>query len=169
MATKVVAHPDTRLIEIIEPPSGGLLTLDVVEDIYSPLKDDWLADPTLQPLRFPFRTFGDFIGVEQIGPFVFLDNRTGWRMQPYDSDHELSLLGNLVAESDVNQLAIPLWQYRSGRSFAVRDKTSAQARTSSGDAQRFWEYTPTVDFADGTMGQWVLRKLLSIGTFLGLK
>lgn len=127
MATKVIADPDARLITIVEPPVFGLLELDVVDDIYEPLKDDWHSDASLQKLRFPFRTIGDPIGQASIGPYVFLNNTTGWRMQPYDADHEVNLKGNLIPESVVSGLSVPLWVSRPGRTIIIPSDRSAQA------------------------------------------
>ena len=127
MATKVVADPDLRFITIVEPPVSGLLELNVVDDIYEPLKDDWHADSSLQKLKFPFRTIGDPIGTESIGPYVFINNVSGWRMQPHDSDHEVNLKGNLIPESVVNGLSIPLWVKRPGRTIIIPSDRSAQA------------------------------------------
>lgn len=127
MAAKVVAHPETRYVEIIEAPVGGFTELNVVADIYSALKDDWFTDTTLQPLRFPFTSFGPLIGTEQIGPYVFFDNTAGWRMQPYDDDHEINLKGNLIPKSAVDGLSIPLWLKRPGRTIIIPTDRSAQA------------------------------------------
>jgi len=130
MATKVVADPATRIIDVIEVPSAGIASLNVVADIYSPLKDDWRATPSLQKLRFPFRTFGDPIGPgKQIGPYVFFDNAAGWRMKPYDVDHELTLEGNLVGEAAVLALDRATWLPQTGRTIVIRDQLSAQALT----------------------------------------
>lgn len=129
MGAKVTAHADTRLIEITEAPSSGFVTLDVVTDIYSDLKEDWLTDPLLQVLRFPLRSFGDPIGAQQIGPYVFLNNLAGWRMQPYDADHEVNLIGNLIPESAVQGKTVPLWVSRPGRTIIIPSDRSAQALT----------------------------------------
>ena len=130
MATKVVADPDTRIIEVVEAPVGGLATLDVKIDVYSALKDDWHSTASLQSLRFPFRSFGDPIAAgTQIGPYVFFDNAAGWRFQPYDSDHELTLDGNMVGEAAVIGLERALWVARAGRTIVIRDQLSAQALT----------------------------------------
>lgn len=129
MAAKVTADPDARTITVTEAPTNGVVSLDVVEDIYSPLKDDWLATPTLHPLRFPFRTFGDETGAGQIGPYVFFDNVSGWRMVPFDDDHEVSLVGNLIPESAIQGITRRVWNDRPGRTVSISEKTSAQALT----------------------------------------
>lgn len=126
----VYANPNTRTVYLDEPPVDGVVTLDVVTDIYSQLKDDWLASEVLFKLRFPFRSFGDLAGVNrQIGPYVFFDNVSGWRLKPYDADYELYLAGNLIGESAVQQLTLPLWEGRVGRSISIFLQTSNQALT----------------------------------------
>ena len=134
MASKVVADPATRIIEIVEPPTAGTLNLDLVTDIYSPLKDDWRATGALQRVRFPFRTIGDPTGAGQIGPYVFLDNLAGWRMLPYDTDHEVVIKGNLIGESAVAGVERPVWNSRPSRTITVRERLSAQALTVSAGA-----------------------------------
>jgi hypothetical protein len=134
MAPKVTADPDTRIIAVTEAPIAGLATLDVQKDVYSALKDDWHNTPTLQQLRFPFRSFGDFAGIgKQIGPYVFFDNQAGWRLQPYDVDHELTLEGNLVGEAAVVQLTLGSWLPRAGRTILILDQLSAQALALEGE------------------------------------
>lgn len=130
MAVKVVADPSTRTIEIVEAPVAGIASIDVRSDVYSALKDDWHLTPSLQRLRFPFRSFGDSIGSgKQIGPYVFFDNSSGWRILPYDVDHELTLVGNMVGESAVLGLDLATWIPRAGRTVVIRDQLSAQALT----------------------------------------
>ena len=129
MGAKATAHPDTRIIELTEAPVGGRATIDVVTDIYSDLKEDWLADTALQALKFPMRSFGPSQGSAQIGPYVFIDNISGWRMQPYDDDYTLTTIGNLVGESDVQGIFVPLWIPRPGRTIRLAEQLSAQALT----------------------------------------
>jgi len=126
MGAFVTADPDTRIIDITKVPVGGLSSLDVVDDIYEALKADWLADAALQPLKFPFRSFGDpKTPTTVIGPYVFIDNTLGWRLRPYDADHALTLVGNLVPED----VTIPMFQARVGRTIPITLEQSAQALT----------------------------------------
>ena len=131
MATKVVADPDTRIITVIEAPVAGFQTLDVVSDIFSPLKVDWLTTPALHRVKFPLRhQIGEQTGSGQIGPYVFLANDEGWRMQPYDIDHVLTILGNLRGEAAVLGLSgYPIWIARPGRTIVTNNELSAQALT----------------------------------------
>ena len=129
MGAKVTAHPDTRIIEITDPPVNGFATLDVVIDVYSDLKEDWLVNPALQRMRSPLSSFGPFQGTAQIGPYVFLDNISGWRLQPFDADYNLQIVGNLVPLSAVQQFQLPKWIPRPGRTIRVEEQQSAQALT----------------------------------------
>ena len=130
MAAKLTADPDTRIIEITEAPVDGFQALDVQEDIYEPLKDDWFSDSTLQNSKFPFRTFGDpKTATTQIGPSVFFDNLNGWRFQPFDADHTLVINGNIVGESSVEGENVPLFIGRAGRQITILSEQSAQALT----------------------------------------
>lgn len=184
MAIKVVADPDARTITVLAVPVNGEGALDVVDDIYTPLKDDWQGTPTLQRLRFPFRTFGDPTGAAQIGPYVFFDNISGWRFVPYDADYELTLVGNLIAESAVQQLAgYAVWNARAGRTIVLREQQSAQALTKEVTLQGVGTPDAVADavwggalagpsgggtWAGGTFG-FIQRKLLTVAKFIGLK
>ena len=126
MGTFVTADPDTRIIEVTKVPVGGLSSLDVQIDIYSDLKEDLQSTPSLQGSRFPLRSFGDPKTLTRtIGPYVFISNDDGWRMLPYDIDHELTMEGNLVPED----VTIPLYSPRAGRQILVRSEESSQALT----------------------------------------
>lgn len=126
MATYVTADPDTRIIQITKVPVGGVSSLNVQTDIYSDLKEDWLGDPTLQYLEFPFRSLGDpKTPTQQIGPYMFIRNDLGWRLRPYADNHELTLIGNLVAEDT----SLPKYVYPSGYTISILEEQSAQAFT----------------------------------------
>ena len=145
MGAFVTADGDTRIITVTKVPVGGLSSLDAQVDIYSDLKEDWLATPSLQGLKFPLRSFGDpKTPTEQIGPYMFLSNDEGWRLRPYDLDHELTINGNIVAEDTT----LPLWLGRAGRSIVVLSEQSAQALTT------------TADLSSLTARQVIIEKLL---------
>ena len=125
MGANVVADPDTRIISVVTTPVSGAIELDVARDIYSELKEDWLASGSLNKLIFPLRPVGgDPISeTTTIGKYVFLDNSTGWRMEPFDADHRLSLVGNLYAEDLDN----PIWNSQAGRTIIINAERSNQA------------------------------------------
>ncbi|MDH3376164.1 MAG: hypothetical protein OEQ39_04240 [Gammaproteobacteria bacterium] len=131
MSAYLSVDPDTRIISITKVPVGGLSSLDAQIDIYSDLKEDWQSTPALQGLRFPLRSFGDpKTPTQAIGPYMFVDNANGWRFQPYDADHELLILGNLVPED----VTLPVFIGRTGRSIVITQEQTSQALTEIGSA-----------------------------------
>lgn len=124
MALKATADPDTRIITLTEAPVAEFASINVVDDIYEGMKDDWATDNTLNKLRFPFTSFGPPLGNQQIGPYVFIRNNDGWRMRPFDGDQELSVIGNLVGIA-----GFPVWLKRAGRTINIREQLSAQTIT----------------------------------------
>lgn len=153
MGAFVTADPTTRIITITKVPVSGLSSLDVQIDIYSDLKEDWQTDMALQRLRFPFRSFGDPKTPDQaIGPYVFLKNDEGWRMQPFDADHELTVNGNIVPEDTT----LPIWLSRAGRSILVLEEQSAQAITTVAELldiqHNSFNDGVTLDVVDGVAG-----------------
>lgn len=121
----VSADPHTRLISIDDAPVGGLQSVDVRADVYSQLKDAWHSDAALQRLRFPFEIDGGraVSPTEANGRYIFLANQDGWRVQPYDADAEVTLVGNLFPQD----VTIPLYVSRPGRTIVVQVQRSAQA------------------------------------------
>ena len=126
MATNLTADPDTRIITVTLSPVAGLSTIEVVDDIYEGMKADWQSTPSLARLKFPFTSFGDpKTPTQNIGPYVFFDNAEGWRMEPFDLDHQLTVEGNLVP----TDVTLPVWLERSGRTILILSEQSAQALT----------------------------------------
>lgn len=126
MAAFVSIDSDNRIFDVTRVPVNGLSSIDGQIEIYSDLKEEWFTTPSLQGFKFPFRTFGDFKNpTDQIGPYIFMNNALGWRMRAYDLDHELNVLGNLVPED----VTIPLWLARPGRTILINQEQSAQALT----------------------------------------
>jgi hypothetical protein len=96
MAAKLTVDLDNRHLII----NSGVTELDVQVDLYSDLKEDWRLDAQKMKLEFPLRTIGgDPIGgALKAGAFFFLRNDLGWRIQPQEADHELTIVGNLYGE-----------------------------------------------------------------------
>jgi hypothetical protein len=136
------ADPNTRIISLTEPPVGGLVSVRVLEDIYSDLKKDWLTDPDLQKLTFPFEPIGGdpISATETLGRYVFVRNQEGWRIRPFDADHELSVVGNLFARDPDTRL----WLSRAGRTIVIQTERSSLATSVQQDALEFSSYSSTV-------------------------
>ena len=122
----VAFDADLRLISITTAPdpSTGAVEVDVGRDLYSEAKRQWLSDPVLIRVPFPFRTVGGdpLSGTLRAGSYFFLNNIDGWRIRPYPADHEAVFIGNLYRE-DVN---IPLFSPPPGsHAIAIRLETSS--------------------------------------------
>jgi hypothetical protein len=106
--------PVTRIIQVVRSPTSGLVTIDVVRDVYSDAKEQWLADPALRRLRFPYTVIGGepiAPGID-VGTYVFLDVDAGWRIRPFEADHEARYLGNLYpANPDLSMFVSTLGDF----------------------------------------------------------
>ncbi len=172
----VRANTESRIIEFIEAPVSGFQSVDVRVDIYSYLKSEWHANNTLQKLKFPFRSFGDPTGESQIGPYIFIDNVSGWRMLPYAADHELILRGNLIPESAVQGLTVPLWLSQSNNTVIIKMRESAQALTvttggadANGIANAVWNKATSGMNTAGSVGEHITTKTLTKSQYMSLK
>lgn len=177
MPATVVIDIAERTIDLLDAPVNGFSELSITNDIYSQLKQEWLANTQLHPLRFPMRSFGDSTGASQIGPYIFIDNRSGWRLKPYPENHELNVTGNLIPESAVNGDSVPLWNTQGSFTVIIRQRESAQALTNTvtvggtdanGVANAVWAKVPST-MAANSIGDQVANKLLTKNQFLALK
>lgn len=106
MASKLTIDMPNRLI-VAKP---GVTDLDAAIDLYSDLKEDWLANANGETrMEFPVRTIGgDPLGAGlQAGAYFFLRNDLGWRIRPQEADHELVIVGNLYPESPAYDMFVP--------------------------------------------------------------
>lgn len=117
MGAKVTFDSDARLIVVTTVPVGGIITLDVQKDLYSDMKEDIRNSAILaaNPPAFLNSEGGVPTASGYTGAYYFLNNVEGWRIQPYDADHQLYLVGNLFAiDPDV-----AWWVARAGRTISV--------------------------------------------------
>jgi len=148
MAAKITIDPVNKLIIV----KSGITSLDVKVDLYSDMKEDWLADSELRKYEFPWRTTGgDAIGEGKYsGSKYFL--KSGWRIRPYEADHELLLQGNLYSNEDPPEpLAVPtLGDYTVNVIIQRSIDAIAIAITSVGT--QVWDAAGPTHNAPGTMG-----------------
>jgi hypothetical protein len=133
VGTHISIDPNTRTIELLTAPVGGLVEIGVARDIYSEAKEDWLANASLRKLRFPLRNpITAIVRGVQVGPFVFVDNASGWRILPYDANHELTIDGDFFPVDET----LPMFLSRAGRTIMVFTLASAKTQTAlvSGNA-----------------------------------
>jgi hypothetical protein len=97
MGAKVTFDPVTRSIIVTQAPVGGVIVLDVKVDLYSDGKEDWLATPALQKLRFPIEPIGgNLVPGRVIGDSYVLNY--GWSIKPWEASHDLTIVGNLFTQ-----------------------------------------------------------------------
>jgi len=126
MGVHIAIDPVTRIIDLVTPPTGGFVSLAMRREIYSEAKEDWLSTPALRKVRFPLRDpITALVRGVYVGPFVFVDNASGWRIRPYDADHELTINGDFIAADETSPLFIP----RAGRTIIVNIVFSARTQT----------------------------------------
>jgi hypothetical protein len=140
----VTFDPVTRVISA----SAGVRSLPVLRDLYSEAKRQWLDDPILRRLAFPFRIFGGdpLTDTLNAGAFVFLQNQDGWRIRPDEADHELVIEGNLYAESLTDPMFVPTLGAFTVSIFLERSSLTQTVQVSGGgggivDPDAVWQYS----------------------------
>ena len=104
MGVKANFNVTSRLIELLEVPVNGIMSIDFRVDLFSDAKEDWLASAALRRHRFPFvtaETAGDPIPGGKEEP-IFYRLRNGaeaWRILPYDIDHDLTITGMVIMDT----------------------------------------------------------------------
>ena len=106
MAEHIAYDTDKRIIYITTAPVNGEVVIDVKVDLYSDMKEDWLADSTLNKFKLPISSVGGnpLPGDKDLGATFFLDNE--WKIRPYEANHALRINGNLYSE-DGTSVVIP--------------------------------------------------------------
>ncbi|MGW8177633.1 MAG: hypothetical protein ACWGQW_02390 [bacterium] len=91
MGVKATFDPTVQRIYI----HSGEIELDVKADLYSDAKEDWLNIEGYSKYEFPFSVIGGdpTVGAQFISPYFFMIE--DWHLQPFEADHELTLIGNL--------------------------------------------------------------------------
>lgn len=128
-----------RLIDITKipvTPAGqtiALSSIDVEIDLYSDGKEDWRTNASDERRHiFPFvtaETAGSAVpGGREEPAFFRLRNDLGWRLRPYDVDHELTLIGNIVPFDE----SLPIYAPRTGRTILIFQDGSQVANRSDG-------------------------------------
>lgn len=102
---KVTHDPINRLIIVTQAPTAGLISMDVLSELYSASKRAWLTDNALNRLKFPWTVEGGTVLPSgQTTPRSFILNDP-WKLRPFEADHNLVLTGNVFAET--GSLTVP--------------------------------------------------------------
>lgn len=135
MGAKAFFNTATRTIELLEAPTNGVVSVDLRVDIYSDGKEDWeLNSNEERRHRFPIST-AESAGRQTTGgreepTFFRLKNGTeGWRILPYDADHDLTIIGTIVPDDPTK----PIIAARPGRTILVITDGSEVAQLTQGN------------------------------------
>lgn len=92
--------------------NNGVTDFDVVIDLYSDAKEDWLTNSLLNKFRFPMLAIGGQAigGGRTISPYIML--QYGWKVRPYEGDHTLTVAGNLITNDESSPFAPVLGDYQ---------------------------------------------------------
>lgn len=106
----------------------GITAFDVVVDLYSDAKEDWLSNALLNKFRFPLLAIGgQAIGGGQIiSPYIML--RYGWKIRPQEADHTLTVAGNLITDDESSPYASVLGDYQ----VTIKSIVTSNSLTASG-------------------------------------
>ena len=113
----------TNLIIDLPAPTGGFLTMDLQEDIYSDWKVAIKTVDNIAPPAFDV-TAGDPLPTGVLTGTYFLRNDLGWRIRSTDEDQEITINGNLYPRDS----AITKYLYRAGRTVAYEINLTANPR-----------------------------------------
>jgi len=131
MGAKATFDAISKTITLIQAPVNNQVSLSTAIDLYSDAKEDWKTDSILNKFTFPIRVIGgdDLGGGLKAGSYFFLLNDLGWRIKPYEGDHELTIDGNLYA----NDPTAPIFKSTTGAfTVAVRLNTSSLTQQTAG-------------------------------------
>ena len=98
MGQKVTFDAINKIIQVDILPVNNIINIDVKEDLYSDMKEDWIIYDLLNKFEAPIRsTGGDPLpGSKALGATFFLDS--AWSIRPYESEHRMVVNGNLYKE-----------------------------------------------------------------------
>lgn len=160
MAEKVTFDGSQKLILVDKatPDAFGRISLNVQVDLYSDGKEDWLANANLNKYYFPIEPIGgQDVSTGKLGTTYVL--QYDWRIQPYEGDHELQIVGNLYTDTGESVILIPSgWDY--GITVVSVVSTLVEvATTDAGDiAAGVWNAATISYSGEGTFGEVVQQE-----------
>ena len=114
----------TNLIVDLPTPTGGFLSLDVQEDMYSDWKVALKAVGNIAPPAFDTTAGDPLVAGQDLTGTYFLRNDLGWRIRPTDEDQEVTFVGNLYARD----ATITKFLNRAGRTVSYEFLLTANPR-----------------------------------------
>lgn len=152
MANHVDFDVANRIMYVAGDPVGAQLSLSFQSNFYSHGKDHWRTDNLLWKFRFPMEAIGgQTVAGKQLGVTFLV--KYGWKIRPYEADHEFRLAGNVFTDDGSPLFVNTLGGYQV--TIAQEVSTLVEVVAESG-------LTPTETaqlnaIYDGTFGQKVLR------------
>ena len=138
MAHGAVFYPEEKLIVIESEPTNGITTLDAQRDFYSFGKERWQVEHN--GFTFPFFTIGGepISDDVSVGAYFFLDTVSGWRIRPYEADHEFRLNGNLYSIDPTVPMFTPTLGAFSVSIFIERSSLTQMLTVEGGNGESVW-------------------------------
>jgi hypothetical protein len=126
MAAKMTYDTSNRIFIL----NSGVVDFDVVVDLYSDAKEDWMSNMLLNKFKFPLVAIGgqSIGGGRTISPYIML--RYGWKIRPQETDHTLTVAGNLITDDETAPYVNVLGDYQ----VIIKSIVSANSLTASGTA-----------------------------------
>lgn len=126
MAQKMTYIPGSKLFVL----NSGVTDFDVVVDLYSDAKEDWLTNTVLNKFKFPLLAIGGQAigGGRVISPYIMI--RYGWKVRPQETDHTLTVAGNLITDDETSPFVNVLGNYQ----VEIKSIVSSNSLTASGTA-----------------------------------
>lgn len=149
--------------------------LDVRTDLYSDWKEWILQSDNIKYLPALSAIGGDLISTGvYVGTTYFLEN--GWRIRPYEGNHQLTIVGNLYTRESGQSPVIPtigsynvlVSMFRSNLVDTI-STGGGSAPTPEQNASAVWNYNTSQSFDNNTFGNYITTKLLTIAHYLGMK
>ena len=108
--------------------NNAVVDFDVVTDLYSDAKEDWLTDSLLNKFLFPLLAIGGqgIGGGQTVSTYIIL--RNGWKIRPHEADHTLTVAGNLITEDESSPFVNVLGDYQ----VIIKSIVSSNSLTSAG-------------------------------------
>ena len=163
----VTFYGTTQLI-VVNPGVTSIAMLDV----YSAWKLWVSQSDNAKYNQALFALGGDPLpGGKFLGTTYFLEN--GWKIRPYEGNHVLTINGNLQTRDGSDPMVSTLGTYNVRVMLTVSNlvdavNTGGGVGTVAEVRDAVWQANLDT-YVAGTAGNWVKKKLLSAGKFLGLK
>lgn len=162
---------------IVFDPVGKRIILDSTRvsaaEIFSRWEDWTLVDDNVKYGIVIRQVGSDDLGSGlSIPPYFFLQG--SWRIRPMESDHDLTITGNIFTEDGSTPVVRTLGPYQVNVNYTVPVQAQgiatggSTAPTAEQNAAAVWAHPVSPAPTSGSFGAFVTGKLLTVGKFLGL-